>query len=60
MRLVAISYQPIEVISDLDEGWEILLGQLAQDVFEDQGGFLCNLAGKIFSSSYIRMMTEDR
>ena len=41
-RFFAISYQPIEVIPDLDEGGDVLLGQLVQDVFGDQGGFLCN------------------
>ena len=42
-RFFAISYQPIEVIPDLDEGGEVLLGQLVLDVFGDQGGVLCNL-----------------
>jgi len=34
--------QSIEVVSDLQEVGEVLLGQLVQDVFGDQGSVLCN------------------
>jgi len=44
-RFFAISYQPVEEISHLQEVGEVLLGELLQDVFGDQGCVLCNLAG---------------